>query len=287
MRVGVVGTGEMGLAMAGHIRDKGFAVSCHDVSVERMELAAERGIGTAANLRILAGQADVFILAVATDEQVFATARELADRAGEGAVIVIAATVNPDTVRNLGPQLAGRGKHLVDAPVVYGSSGAREGTLLSLCGGEEADIEYVRPVLACYSGRGVMRVGPLGAGQVAKSCNNLLHWVHCVANFEALLIAKRYGIDAQRMREILLECPGTNGTLRRWDTTRFTWQEKDMDLTLDLAQRAGLMLPLAGQVDQIIKSLNAADVKALLYEKETTYLGRRVGAMTAEEGGLS
>ena len=287
MRVGVVGTGEMGLAMAGHIRDKGFAVSCHDVSVERMELAAERGIGTAADLGILAGEADVFILAVATDEQVVVTAQELADRAGEGTVIVIAATVNPDTVRNLGPQLAGRGKHVVDAPVVYGSLGAREGTLLSLCGGEEADIEHVRPVLACYSGRGVMRVGPLGAGQVAKSCNNLLHWVHCVANFETLLIAKRYGIDAQRMREILLECPGTNGTLRRWDTTRFTWQEKDMDLTLDLAQKAGLMLPLAGQVDQIIKSLSAADVKALLYEKETTYLGGRVGAMTAEEGGLS
>ena len=116
----------------------------------------------------------------------------------------------------------------------------------------------------CYS-RDVVRVGPLGAGQVAKACNNLLHWVHCVANFETLLIAKRYGIDAQRMREVLLECPGTNGTLRRWDTTRFTWQEKDMDLTLELAQKAGLVLPLAGQVDQIIKTLTAADVKALLY----------------------
>jgi 3-hydroxyisobutyrate dehydrogenase len=111
--------------------------------------------------------------------------------------------------------------------------------------------------------------------------------VHCVANFEALLIAKRYGIDAQRMREVLLECPGTNGTLRRWDTTRFTWQEKDMDLTLDLAQKAGLVLPLAGQVDQIIKSLGPADVKALLYGEAATYLGRRVRAMTADEGGLS
>ncbi len=128
--------------------------------------------------------------------------------------------------------------------------------------------------------------GPLGAGQVAKACNNLLHWVHCVANFETLLIAKRYGIDAQRMREVLLECPGQNGTLRRWDTTRFTWQEKDMDLTLELAQKAGLVLPLAGQVDQIIKTLSAADVKGLLYGDEANYLGRTIKAMTPAEGGL-
>jgi 3-hydroxyisobutyrate dehydrogenase-like beta-hydroxyacid dehydrogenase len=287
MKIGVVGTGEMGLAMAGHMLDKGFDVSAYDISAERMKLAKERGLGVCTSLGELAGMAEIFILVVATDEQVVAAADEIASAVGEGATIVIAATISPDTVRDLGPRLTARSKRLVDAPVVYGSSGAREGTLLSLCGGDEEDIERVRPALMCYSGRGVVRVGPLGAGQVAKSCNNLLHWVHCVANFEALLIAKRYGIDAQRMREVLLECPGTNGTLRRWDTTRFTWQEKDMDLTLDLAQKAGLVLPLAGQVDQIIKSLGPADVKALLYGEAATYLGRRVRAMTADEGGLS
>ena len=103
--------------------------------------------------------------------------------------------------------------------------------------------------------------GPLGAGQLAKTCNNLLHWVHCVANFETLLIAKRYGVDAQRMREVLLECPGDNGTLRRWDTTRFTWQEKDMDLTLELAQngRAGAAAGRPGRSDH--QDVSAADVR--------------------------
>ena len=106
-------------------------------------------------------------------------------------------------------------------------------------------------------------------------------------SFETLLIAKRYGLDAQRMREVLLQCPGANGTLQRWDTTRFTWQEKDMDLTLALAQKAGLMLPLAGQVDQLIKTLTAADVKALLYGPEAAYLGRVVKPLSSEEGGLA
>jgi 3-hydroxyisobutyrate dehydrogenase len=286
MKVGVVGAGEMGLAMAGHILDKGFEVAAVDVSAERLELARQRGIAAKASLRELAGAAELFILVVATDDQAIAVADELAEVASDRATIVIAATISVETVRTLGARLAQRGKRLVDAPVVYGASGARAGTLLSLCGGAADDIEHVRPVLMCYS-RNVIHVGPLGAGQVAKTCNNLLHWVHCVANFETLLIAKRYGLDAQRMREVLLECPGTNGTLSRWDTTRFTWQEKDMDLTLDLAQKAGLMLPLAGQVDQLIKTLSAADVKALLYGPEATYLGRVVRPLSGEEGGLA
>lgn len=285
MRVGVVGAGEMGLAMAGHILDKGFEVAAFDINAPRLVLAAERGIGTCGSLAELAGRAEIFILAVATDEQVRAVTGELATHAGDGATVVVAATISPETVRALAPEIAPRGKRLVDAPVVYGASGARAGTLLSLCGGAEADIDRIRPVLMSYS-RDVVRVGPVGAGQIAKACNNLLHWVHCVANFETLLIAKRYGIDAQRMREVLLDCPGANGTLRRWDTTRFTWQEKDMDLILDLTQKAGLLLPLAGQVDQLIKGLCADDVKALLYGQEASYLGRTVRPLAPAEGGL-
>lgn len=286
MKVAVVGTGEMGLAMAGHMLDKGHEVSAFDVSAERLSQAGAKGIAVKAGLGELSDGPEVFILVVATDQQVIDVCEDLAKGAAEGSIIVVAATISPDTMLMLGPKLKEKGIGLVDAPVVYGASGAKAGTLLSLCGGTAEDIETVRSALMCYS-RDVLHVGPLGSGQIAKSCNNLLHWVHCVANYETLLIAKRYGIDAQRMREILLQCPGTNGTLARWDSTRFTWQEKDMDVTLDLAQKAGLMLPLSGQVDQIIKSLKADDVKALLYGPEATYLGRTVKPLTPAEGGVA
>jgi 3-hydroxyisobutyrate dehydrogenase-like beta-hydroxyacid dehydrogenase len=134
--------------------------------------------------------------------------------------------------------------------------------------------------------RGIEHVGPLGAGQLAKTCNNLLHWIHCVANFETLAIAKRYGVDTQRMREVLTKCPGDNGTLRRWDSTRFTWQEKDMDFVVELAQNGGLVLPLSGHVDQLIKTLSAADVAALLYGPECSYLGRSIAPLAKADGGL-
>ena len=285
MKVGVVGVGEMGGAIAGHLMAKGHSVTVFDIDAARMKAAAARGAATAQSLEDLAPRAELFLAIVSTDDQSRHVTDVLSQHAAKDSIIVVVATNSPKTMQELGALCASRGKRFIDAPVVYGASGAREGTLLSLVGGAEEDVERARPALMAYS-RNVLRVGPVGAGQLAKACNNLLHWVHCVSNYETLLIAKRFGIDAQRMREVLLECPAFNLTLKRWDTTKFTWQEKDMDVTMDLAQDAGLVLPLAGQTDQLVKLLSAADVKALLYGEECEYLGRTIVPLSPEEGGL-
>jgi 3-hydroxyisobutyrate dehydrogenase len=275
----------MGAAIAGHLLAKGHDVSAYDPDHAKLKAVASRGIGATASLEDLAKKADLFLVVVSTDEQSRAVTQTLSQSAPAGALIAIVATNSPNTMKELAALCEERGKRFIDAPVVYGASGAREGTLLSLCGGSEEDVERARPVLMAYS-RNVLRVGPAGAGQLAKACNNLLHWVHCVSNYETLLLAKRFGVDAQKMREVLLECPAFNLTLKRWDSTRFTWQEKDMDVTMDLAQQAGLVLPLAGQVDQLVKLFSADDVKALLYGPECSYLGVTVTPMGPDEGGL-
>ncbi len=104
----------------------------------------------------------------------------------------------------------------------------------------------------------------------------MMHWAACVANYETLALAKACGIDAQAMRETLLKCPARNTTLERWDTSKFTWHQKDMDVVLDLSQQAGLALPLFGTVDQLVKRLGPDQVKALLYGDEAEYLGQPV-----------
>ncbi len=154
----------------------------------------------------------------------------------------------------------------MDAPVCYGLQGAKQGELISLCGGDGRGwSSAIRPVLMAYS-RSVEHMGPVGAGQLAKTCNNMMHWAACVANYETLALAKACGIDAQAMRETLLKCPARNTTLERWDTTRFTWHEKDMDVALELGQQAGLALPLFGAVDQLVKRLGPDRVRELLHE---------------------
>jgi 3-hydroxyisobutyrate dehydrogenase len=285
MKVGVVGVGEMGSAIAGHLKRKGHDVCAFDVDAVRLQAVAAQGIATVTRLQDLAPFGELFLAIVATDEQSRAVTDALSRRANKNALIAVLATNSPHTMVELDRLCRERGKRFIDAPVVYGASGAREGTLLSLCGGGEADVKFATPALMAYS-RKVLRVGPVGAGQLAKACNNLLHWVHCVSNYETLLLAKRFGVDAQHMREVLLECPAFNLTLKRWDTTKFTWQEKDMDVTMDLAQQAGLVLPLAGVTDQLVKLLSAKDVKDLLYHEECSYLGRDIAPMKAEEGGL-
>jgi 3-hydroxyisobutyrate dehydrogenase-like beta-hydroxyacid dehydrogenase len=283
--IGIVGVGDMGLPMSGHMVARGFDVIGYDIDPDRLAAAAACGVGTVSGLSEMAQRAEIYVVCLRTDDQMEAVTEELVRHGSPGQLIIVAGTHSLNFMDRLAGIVEPAQMRLIDAPVVYGALGAREGNLLSLCGGDAADVDRARPVMMSYS-RGVEHVGPLGAGQLAKACNNLLHWIHCVGNFEALALAKRYGVDAQTMREVLLKCPADNGTLRRWDSTRFTWQEKDMDFVIDLAQNGGLVLPLSGQVDQLIKTMSSRDVEALLYESECTYLGNRVAPLTKAEGGV-
>ena len=284
MKVGMIGVGEMGVLMAGHIAAKGHEVLANDIVPANIDQAVARGAKAAPAIAAMA-QCEIFIVMVQTDAQVRAVTPAILAEAKSGALIAVSGTHHPATMRALGAEAAAKGIGTIDCPVVYGMDGARAGRLLSLCGGRAEDVERARPVLQCYS-RDVLHVGPLGAGEIAKTCNNLLHWIHAVGNYEALLLAKRYGLDAQKMREVLLKSPGANGTLERFDEARFTWHEKDMDVVMELAQAGGLVLPLSGQVDQLIKLFHAKDVHALLHGPEASYLGKTFAPLTPSEGGL-
>ena len=285
MKVAVIGVGAMGLAMAGHIRQAGHDVVVTDIDADKRAQAEANGLEAAETLAEAAQQREVFIVVVVTDDQSRAVTRDILATGQPGAAIVIAGTNNLHTMQALAAEADAKGFRFVDAPVVFGLQGAKDGELVSLCGGSADDVAFVEPVLMGYS-RAIHHVGPVGAGQLAKTCNNMMHWVACVANYEVLLLAKRFGVDAQRMREILLDCPAHNVTLKRWDSTRFTWHEKDMDVALDLAQDGGVPLPLFGQVDQLVKRLGPEQVKELLYGPEAEYLGERIVPLDREHGGL-
>lgn len=285
MKVAVIGVGAIGLEMACHVSHAGHEVVVSDIDAQKRVQAKANGLEVAETLAEAALHGEVLLVVVATDDQSREVTRDILKTGRPGATIVIAATNDPRNMQALGAEAAAKGFRFVDAPVVFGLQGAKDGELVSLCGGSAEDIALIEPVLTAYS-RAIHHVGPVGAGQLAKTCNNMMHWAACVANYEVLLLAKRFGLDAQKMREILLDCPAHNVTLKRWDSTRFTWHEKDMDVALDLARDGGVALPLFGQVDQLVKRLGPERVKELLYGKEAEYLGQRIVPLDREHGGL-
>src|SRR5207253_9065419 len=140
---------------------------------------------------------------------------------------------------------------------------ADRGSVTCYVGGEERWLLRARPVLAAFS-RQVLHLGPAGSGQIAKTINNTLLWAAMAANFETLTLAKSLGIDIARLIEALGHGSGANWSLSRWGKGTGKWAEKDMDVALDLAQRAKVPMPLAALVDQLMKQLNQDKMKALL-----------------------
>lgn len=285
MQVGFVGVGAMGEAMAENILKRGgHRVMVYDVRAEATSAIAGKGADVAGSLEELARVSEVIVIMVATDRQVRDVVSGMKESLRSGMRIVVASTVNPHTVIGLSEELGDTSSRVgvVDAPVVYGLDGAQNGELVSLCGGEASDVEFVEPVLSGYSRR-VYHVGALGSGEIAKTANNMLHWAASLANYEALLLGKAFGIDAAHLREVLLDCPGKNGTLERFESSKFTWSEKDMDIALDLAQERDLMLPFYGLVDQLIRPFSADGVQELLHREPTNYLGRKVDSKPMSE----
>ena len=278
MNVGFVGVGAMGNPMATHCVNSGKfnAIYAYDLSKSAINKMVKNGAKASSSLKHLGSVCDVIVIMVGYDDQVRQEVSDLANsKPKNGCVLVITATSHPDMILEAAKIAKKGGLKVIDAPVCFGLGGARDGTLASMVGGTKADVKKATPVLECYS-RAVHHLGPLGCGEIGKTVNNMLHWVHSLSNQEALLLGKSYGIDPQKLRETLLQSPGRNGTLEEWDGTRFTWHEKDMDIAMDLAQERELPMPLFGQVDQLIKFSHWQQIQDLLYTKKIEFLGRKL-----------
>jgi len=162
--------------MVGHIlKSRKFDVRVYDIRKVATENIAKKGAKIAESLDQLGRDCDLVVVMVGYDHQVRQVVTDLTEIGKKGAVIVIAATSHPDLIIECGEIAKKRGMSVIDAPVCFGLGGARDGTLASLVGGKADDVEKARPVLECYS-RAVHHLGELGAGEIGKTLNNMLHW---------------------------------------------------------------------------------------------------------------
>ncbi len=263
-RVGFIGLGRMGHPMCRHILHAGLPLTVFDVQAEAMQPLVAQGARGANSPREVAAQSDVALVMVADDEQVrqvVAGKEGLLDGAPRGAVIAICSSIHPDTCRALAARAEKHDVGLIDAPVARGTRGAEAGKLTIFVGGEQKYLEACRPVFAAFSEH-VLQMGPVGAGQITKTCNNLLHWAQVVACHETLTLGERLGVDSNEMRAALLAGSADSHTLRELDLIGMYWPQKDMEMALQLAASSQTPLPLMEHVNDLVKQITPANLRS-------------------------
>jgi 3-hydroxyisobutyrate dehydrogenase len=254
-RVGIIGVGRMGLAMAKHLINHGYSLTVCDINQESLDKARQMGAALARTPAELGRSATFVILGVGYDEEVNEVvlgADGVLSTLAAGSVIAVSSTVAPDSVKALDAKARAKGADVLDAPICRGRWFADAGKLLALFGGRPEVVERGRPVYATFSSD-IAHLGTVGHGQVGKALNNLLLWVNAIGLIEAGRIAETTGIDLPALRDALLMSSAKSQALEDWDQISFTWALKDMQIVSKMADQAGLALPITGAVKELVK----------------------------------
>jgi 3-hydroxyisobutyrate dehydrogenase-like beta-hydroxyacid dehydrogenase len=209
--------------------------------------------------------------------------------AREGVLFVDMTTIGPAWTRTIGAQLAERGARLVDAPVTGSSPRAADGTLTIMVGGEDADVERVRPLLEAM-GSLIVHAGPLGAGQAVKLINNAVAAANAATLAQALIVGGAQGLDLDALVEVMAAGSGAStmlslkaGPMRAHDyATLFKTEHmlKDVRLCLEEAAAADVPFPAAAAAGDALSAAVArghgADDFAALLEAFEGFANRRL-----------
>lgn len=269
-RVGVVGLGAMGRPMVGRLRAAGYQVgvwarrpeACH--GLEGVEVFASPAALAAAcpiTLSIVTRDADVEAVLLGQNGQ-----SGLAAGMAAGALHIDLSTIAPESACRFADALAERGARWLDAPVSGGPTGAAAGSLAIMVGGRAEDLERARPVLDVL-GQRIVHVGPQGAGQVAKACNQMIMVAAIEAVAEALALADRAGLDLAKVRAAIQGGSGGSRVLDVFGAKMIAGEyangvesrlhHKDFAIVLAAAQRMNLALPLSAVVWGRLNALQA------------------------------
>ena len=221
-RIGFIGLGNMGGPMAANLARAGHAVRVFDLMPESVAKAIAAGCIAAGDAREAVTGCDLAISMLPAGEHV--RGLWLAEGGGQdllgalpaGAQVIDCSTIDVASARAVGDAAKARGIRFLDAPVSGGVTGAAAGTLTFIVGGESADFEAARPILACM-GQNLFHAGALGAGQIAKMCNNMLLAIHMAGTAEAMALGVKEGLDPGVLSTIMGKSSGNNWSLERYN----------------------------------------------------------------------
>jgi 3-hydroxyisobutyrate dehydrogenase len=222
LNIAFIGLGNMGAPMALNLLKAGMQVCVFDLMPQAVDKLVEQGASKANNALDAVKNAQIVISMLPAGKHVEALylGNEqqvgLISVLGADCLVIDSSTIDTATAQKVGKALMANNIHFVDAPVSGGVGGATAGTLTFIVGGEEYDYQRALPVLQTM-GKNIFHAGPLGAGQIAKICNNMLLSVLMLGTSEALQLAIDNGLDPKVVSDIMLQSSGRNWTLELYN----------------------------------------------------------------------
>ncbi len=272
MRIGFIGLGIMGKPMSKNLLKAGYEVVCYNRSRAKVgEVAAAGGI-PADSIAEVAQKCGVVITMLPDSPEV----REVAlgpggilENAVSGSILVDMSSIAPLASREISEKLAAKGMRMIDAPVSGGEAGAVEGTLSVMAGGTQADFDEVKPILETMAAS-VVRVGDIGAGNIAKLANQTIVAVNIAVLAEALTLAAKAGADpAVVFQAIRGGLAGSNVMNAKAPMMlehniqpgfKLDLHIKDLKNVQQTGHSINLPMPLVAQVMEMMQSLKTDDL---------------------------
>jgi 3-hydroxyisobutyrate dehydrogenase len=218
LTIAFIGLGNMGGPMAINLVKAGHKVQAFDLSPQALAHVVSEGAIAAESAMAAVAQADVVISMLPAGKHVESLylghdqQTGLIDHIATNALVIDSSTIDAQTAIKVGQAFATKGIAFIDAPVSGGVGGAKAGTLSFMVGGEYTHFERAQPILSIM-GKNIFHAGQLGAGQIAKVCNNMLLSVLMVGTSEALQLGIANGLDPKVLSEIMSKSSGSNWTL--------------------------------------------------------------------------
>lgn len=266
--------------MAENILKAGHTLTVHNRTRVKEEPLANMGAKRAGSPKEAAAEAEVVITCLSDTpdvEEVILGDNGVIQGAASGTVVVDMSTISPVTTREIATALGEKGIKMIDAPVSGGSEGAEKGTLTIMVGGEESDLDKIRPVLEAM-GKTITLVGPIGAGQITKAINQIIVGGVYLSVAEGLILGLKANLDMEKVVKALSAGAAASWVLEYRSSNminntyplgfRVRLHRKDLRIALEAARELGISLPVAALVEQIENGLVARghgdeDVSAL------------------------
>ncbi len=268
-KIGFIGLGLMGSGMSMNLVKAGFPVTVWNRTASKMEPLLEAGAKGAGSPKEVAENSDI-VVSIVTDsqdvEEVILGPEGAIHGARPGAVVIDMSTISPSVTRRIAEELGEKGVGMLDAPVSGGAIGARDGTLSIMVGGEDETFQECLPIFEAM-GRTVTHVGGNGMGQTVKLVNQILVGTTMLGVAEALMFAKKSGVDLEKCHAAV-----SGGAAGSWQLTNngarllkgdhepgFKVKDYLKDLRLIMEAAADANMPLVGTsvVHQMFRSLEA------------------------------